>query len=336
LEENKHKLASDLTKCESKIGSMVGKADLEAAEKAAAAAQSKLAKLEAELKAAKTQAEKLEKKASSAESELAKAQKTTSALEREVSQVKASFKTADKEALILRERVEEAENKLKDILEHHSSAWLPHWLEETAGKRLSSAGIALKDATATATTTAVRGGDIAITVMRTKVLPITVKYFWKAKAGGVTLATFVAKRLSEKNIVIPPNVKKAVSEAYEKFKASPYTEKAQVWSGIVKEHVATHGAVVVSELESLVVQAASMFPSLAPLGQKPVSTFVVYFVLLAPLLAIGMPLLASSRSKSRSKRAAAAASSSSQRSKASTSKSAGASSKKTPASKKRA
>ena len=45
-------------------------------------------------------------------------QKTASALEREVSQVKASFKTADKEALILRERVEEAEKKLKDILEH--------------------------------------------------------------------------------------------------------------------------------------------------------------------------------------------------------------------------
>jgi predicted RNase H-like nuclease (RuvC/YqgF family) len=322
---------------------MVVKAELEAAEtaasaakKAAAAAEKKLAKLESDLKSAQTQAEKLEKKATTAEADLAKAKKATSALEREVSQVKASFKTADSEALQLRQRVEEAEKKLREIHEHHTAAWLPHWLEETAGKGLGAAGGVLKNATGAASTTAIRGSDIAITVLRTKVLPMTLRYIWKAKTGGFTLAVFVGKRLAEKNIVIPPAVKKVVGEAYEKAKSSEIGAKAQEYTVVIKENVAKQFAVVVAELESLLVQAAGVHPSLAPLAQKPTSTFVVYFVLFAPLLAIGMPLLASSRSKSSKKsKGAAAASSSSTRKQAASASKGGATSKKTPSSKKR-
>jgi cell division septum initiation protein DivIVA len=317
---------------------MVVKAELEAAEtsaakKAAETAEAKLAKLESELQNTKNQAGKLEEKASSAETELAKAKEETSKLEREVSQVKASFKTADNEALKLRQRVDEAEKKLKEFYEHHTSAWLPHWLQETAGKSLSSAGVVLKNATSTASTAAVRGSDIAITVFRTKVLPITLKYVWKAKTGGVTFAAVVAKRLAEKNITVPPAIQNIYKVAAEKAKSSKFGRKAQKWSAFTAQVARKHFSVVVTELESLLVQAASVKPSLAPFAQKPTSTIVVYFVLFAPLIAIGMPLLASLRSKgNRSKAAAAAANASSIRKQggSTSSQGGGASSRKTP------
>lgn len=339
-EEREKELTSDLTRCESKISSMVVKADLEAAEtaasvakKAAAEAEAKLAKLESELKAAKTHAERLEKKASSAELDLAKAKKATSALEREVSQVKASFKTADNEALKLRQRVEEAETKLHKIQEHHTAAWLPHWLEETAGKGLFAAGVMFNDASSVAQTTADRGAAVAMTIWRTKVVPMTLKAAELAKTRGSALAATASKRLQEQNIVLPMAIKnagKTVQEALSKAKSSDIGAKAQILAAAAKYNIAKHGSVVVSELESLVTQAAGVHPSLAQLAKKPTSTIVVYFVLFAPLLAIGMPLLASSRSGSRRGRltAAAASSSSSQRKQASASQGATSSRKK--------
>lgn len=297
---------------------MVVKADLDAAEaaaakKSAAETEAKLAKLESELNAAKAQAEKLEKKATSAESDLAKAKKATTALEREISQVKASFKTADNEALTLRQRVEEAEKELKKIQEHHIGAWLPHWLEETAGKGLVAAGIMFNEASSVAQSTAAQGAAVAMTTWRTKIVPMTLQAAEVAKTRGSALVATVSKRLEEKNIVLPPALKnagKTVQEAFIKANSSPIGKKVQILGVSIKENIAKHGSVVVSELESLIIKAAGVHPSLAPITKKPTSTIVVYFVLFAPLLAIGMPLLASSRSGSRRGRSRAAASSS--------------------------
>lgn len=305
---------------------MVDKADLEAAEtaasvakKAAAEAEAKLAKLESQLQAAETHVEKLEKKASSAESDLAKANEATSAVQREVSQVKASFKIADSEAFKLRQRVEEAERKLKDIYEHHTGAWLPHWLEETTGKGLVVAGVMFNNATSFLQTTVVPAAADAMTTWSTKVVSMTNKAAEIAKTWGSDLVATASKYLQEKNILLPlamKNAAKTVQEALIKAKSSDIGAKAQIRAVYIKNTMAKHGSVVVSELESLLNQAAGVHPSLAPLAKKPTSTLVIWFVLFSPFLAIGMPLLASFRSVPRrrgSSGAAAASSSISQR-----------------------
>ena len=316
------------------MSSMVVKEELKAAEtaaaaatKVAAAAESKLAKLEADLKAATQKAEQLEQKATSVKADLLKAKKQTSLLEREVSQVKASFKTAENEALKLRQRAEEAEMKLQEIHEHHTGAWLPHWLEETAGKSFSQAGLILANVSSTTQTAMIRGADVAMLTWRTRVVPMTLHVAEIAKIKGSEFAAFASKRLEEKNITLPPALKNAfttLQDAVNKAKSSPIAAQAQSYAISAKNTVAKHGSIVVSELESLLIQAAGVHPSLAKLTQKPVASFIVYVLLFAPVVAIGMPLLASRRGRS-----AAARASSSQRKQATSASQGATSSRKT-------
>jgi hypothetical protein len=223
--------------CKSKMTPTAVKAELEAAETAASAA--KIAAAEAEKKLAKLAFE-------------------------QISKLESDLKVAQT-------RLNEAEKELREIQEHHTGAWLPHWLEETAGKGLGAAGGALKNATGAAIDVV----NIVITFIRTKVLPIALICVREATAVGLKLAVLVEERLAEKNIFIHPAVKKVGGKAQE-----------------CAEIVATQFPLLVEELESLLVHAAGAHPSLAPLAHKPTTTFLVYFVLFAPLFLVGRSISA--------------------------------------------
>ena len=336
LELKTTSLKADLEKCKGSLSSMVPKADFVAAEKAAKAAegavssaQSKLTQLEKELAAAKVEGSQLAKKAAAAANDLSKAQKETSVCEREVSQLKASYKMADNDALNLRTRLEEAEKALIALSSRHSSEWLPHWLEESVGKWTQEGW-----------TMAQQGVSSAVTTWNTQIWPWTLSTASTMQTEGSKLFTQGLELLKERGIEAPAGVKNAgekFKKAFEIAVASDIVLKSKSNIQSAYNTAIAQACVVVSELESILVDALKQYPTFAPLTQKPLSTLCVYFLLFAPVVAIGMPLLASSKpsaketSQKKKKGAKSGATSASSQQQQQTSQGASVGSRKTPA-----
>lgn len=293
LEDRQKLLEAEVEKYKGMVSSMVPKTDLAAAEKAAKvaqeavlSAQAKLSQLESELAAAKNDGSDLAKKAVAAAADLSKAQKEAAVCEREVSQLKSSYKMADNDALNLRKRLEETEIALKKLTSRHSSEWLPHWLDESAGRWAQEGWTMVQ-----------QGTSSAIITWNTKVWPWIVSVASSAQTHGGNVLAQGTQWLKERGAQMPTGVQEAGDTLQRTIKSaasSEFVTKVCTGAEAAVRAVTEQGSKVVNELESFLVQAVKDNPTLAPLAQKPYSTFCVYFLIIAPVLALGMPLLASS------------------------------------------
>ena len=302
------KLASEVTKFEASIAGMVPKAEVAAAQKIAeaarqaeTAAEATLSTLKSDLAAAKDAAALHEKKASTATSDQLKLQK-------ENYQLKSSFKLADNEVFQLKQRAEQAENALAQLEKHHSSAWLPHWLDKTF---FAQGGVWLQGATNTTREALSKATTAASVAWGTHIAPkaagavvawsaLNITETVKAKSSEVFAAG--SHLLAQRNITfeMPASVTSAVNTVKTHFSdvaSSDVVVKTKHHAAAALATLQQQTSLVVNEIETVIVSALKGHPALASLTEKPVSTYMVYLLLCAPILAVGMPLLASSRSR---------------------------------------
>eukprot|EP00887_Chlorella_sp_A99_P002236 scaffold10.g2236.t1 len=280
---------ASLAAAETRLGEAEGKA---------AEAQDKAARLEAALAEARAAADgcsaargAVEGAAEEARRRLKEAQTAARAAADELTGLKEEAAQARAEAAVHRAQYEE-------LSAHHAGAWLPHWADERAKAALAAAGPAVGAASAHA------------------------QELWAAHAGpslqrGASLAAekgaelgAAANRLLERSVGdYLPRARAMVATHWPHARAAVAAGAAAVRKRVraaweseavarVRPALATAAAsarrqsqVVVGELEVLLIGLLSKQQSTIALARKPYATYMVYALLGAPLLVVGLPLL---------------------------------------------
>jgi len=269
-------------KLEASANSMVPKSELDLAQAATKKAFEKIAELEETVMTADSKALKLQEATEAAEAENTKAKSEISSLRKELSQFKSSFKMADTEALKLRKRAEQAEHDLRSLSVHHSSAWLPHWLEKSVVKYIADAHVVLSKGFSSANHTAYRASVASHAAWTQHVDPHVRQGVNFVKAKAVLAFAEGTKRLESAGVRLPTSMVTA-KESHRRFfhAASTSDTTAQLLATLhsVGSWVHKQAHTVVTELEVLVVQTANKHPSLRLVAEKPLSMVAVYLIL---------------------------------------------------------
>ena len=222
-------------------------------------------------------------------------------LEDDLKEDKYQLRSMDDEAAYFRERVEELEERFRELERHHASSLFPHWMESYANSFVSRVRPALEKGGSILRSMVVKSWDRIQAAWKRYGLPAlqkgnqwTLKEFNRSKSA-------ISKQWSVIMAKLPRNATNFVAESWSRIKRASNSKLAHDVSDAFRFCSAAlyrHVTIVVSELESLMLRLLEDKPVARPFTRKPWSTALVYAIFIAPIVALVVPMLLTGRKQS--------------------------------------
>lgn len=236
---------------------------------------------EAAAKQSDTDRTALKTSLSEAEKEIIELKKKALTLEKKLLQARENSGLVDSEVSQLRRRIEEADRALKELSAHHTSAWLPHWIEQRVSRILQETRHAARAGVRQGQAAALQVYNLSVFVWKTHAYPMFETVLKALREKTLALSQTAGVFLADRGIAWPASFAANLQASLKTVKAAWRSKTAnRLKSGIANGFVTLvdNYHMVIAELQQVIVKLARQYSWMESLSDPTLAKCAAYII----------------------------------------------------------